>query len=726
MPLGGKDGTPPPAEPRAPQPAGLAGPGGAAAPERGYGYGYGEPEPKSLRDFVEVLSRHRWSALLVFAVAFAAGAIHTLRATPVYQCSPALLEVTSDGSGISTIRDVFEREYISTQNFETQLNLLTSQGILRLAWESTPEVRAGMGFEEFTAGIRAAPVRASFLVRISCESPYPDVNAAAANAVARTFIAEGRRQREARTSRASVELDRRRDELRKRFEEAEKRIAEFRTSNQVADVRAAKEGLDRLVADFEARLDQQQVEQVSLEKAYREVEAARAAGNPARVGDVQKDAVFQELEASIRKTESERFRLLREYREDARELKPVDQELEALRARRKEFVDSVVARIETNYENARKASEKIRDLRDQRRAEQQGLARLLIEQTNLEADRDRLRRDLDDLVNQANAVQGSTGFDLSPAILHEEARRSDVQVRPQPARDVPLWALLALLLGVATAFLLEQFDDAASRPEEVTRVTGLPVLGMLPRLPREKAEAAAIEDPNSEMAEAVRIIRTAILFSPSGRAQRKRLLVTSAETGEGKTLLSVNLAAALAQAGQRTLLIDADLRKPRVHKVFNLSNLQGLSNVFADGQAMPSPVRPAGVSLPLDVLPAGPLPPNPAELLGGERMGEFLAEASLRYDRIIVDSPPAGPVSDPALLSRQVDGVLVVVQLGKTSIRAIRRAVDHLNKVGAPVLGVVLNGVSLGGGYYYYYYRRYGYYGSDQERPGGDSAGVAS
>ena len=181
-----------------------------------------------------------------------------------------------------------------------------------------------------------------------------------------------------------------------------------------------------------------------------------------------------------------------------------------------------------------------------------------------------------------------------------------------------------------------------------------------------------------------------------------------------------SIAAAFAQTGQRTLLVDCDLRSPRIHKVFGLENTEGLSHILANGRVLPPGVQVGKGDLDLDVIPSGPQPPNPAEFLGGERMAEFLEKASGQYDRVVLDSPPAGPVSDPVLLARQCDGVILMVRLGSTSIRAIRRACEHLAQVGAPLLGVVLNGVTMGGGYYHY--QGYGYHGHDSKRKRGDVA----
>jgi polysaccharide biosynthesis transport protein len=687
-----------------------------------------EPEGPGIRDFLQMLYRHRWASLLVFAVAVSVGALNSFRSQRVYSSTPALLEITSTGAGVATVRDVFERELISAQNFETLVNVLKSEGILRAAYESLPpDARSKIPEVSFAGGVTAIPVRNCYLVRITFESPWPELNPVAANAVARAFIRITREQRDSRTGRAGRELETRRDELRRRLEESEKALADFHTAHEKADVRSEKSSIDQLLAGFEAKYDEKQLELLSLESAYKEVEAARKAANLERVARVLSDKTYLEMQTAIGAKESERFSLLKGLQSDNDQVKALDAELAFLRERRDRYVDAIVGGIETAYENGVREVEKIRQLRDARREEQHVLALLVVEQTNLEAERDRIRLALDDLVKQANDVVGVTGFDLSQGILHEEARASFVPIRPRHSRDMVIAVFLAGLLAVGVSYLLEQFNDAATRPEEVTRVTGLAILGMLPRRDSDvdRPDLAALEDPQGEISEAVRFIRTSVLFSPSGKSGRSRIMVTSAEPGEGKTLLATNLAITLAQTGQSTMLVDCDLRRPRLHTVFGLDNDRGLTHIFSNGKVKPQTHRVGQAEgSPFEVVVSGPIPPNPAELIGGRRMTEFLEASAREYDRVVIDCPPAGPVSDPALLACQVDAVILVVRLGKTSIRSLRRACDHLQKVGAPLLGVVLNGDTMGGGYQYHY-RRYGSYsGGDEKRKKGEKASL--
>lgn len=223
-------------------------------------------------------------------------------------------------------------------------------------------------------------------------------------------------------------------------------------------------------------------------------------------------------------------------------------------------------------------------------------------------------------------------------------------------------------------------------------------------------------DNQSTVAEAYRVLRTSVLLSSAGHPP-KTILVTSGRPGEGKTTTAVNTAISLAQLGASVLIIDCDLRRPKVHKVFGISHVHGLSTYLSRDAELGGLIH----SLPvpnLSLLPCGPTPPNPAELISSEKMREMLALLSEQFDHIILDSPPLINVTDPVILSTMVDGVIMVVQAGRSTRDVVRRASQELTGVGAKVFGVVLNNVNLQReGYDEYYYQRYysGYYGSSDE-----------
>jgi succinoglycan biosynthesis transport protein ExoP len=312
-------------------------------------------------------------------------------------------------------------------------------------------------------------------------------------------------------------------------------------------------------------------------------------------------------------------------------------------------------------------------------------------------------------------------------------------IGPNRTRTVFAALILALGLGVGFALLLEYLDDTVHSTEEVERLLHLPALAVIPsalgngkrRLlagpgglqkrngnPGDNPELLMNVDGRSPLAESYRHLRTSVLLSTAGRAPRS-LLVTSSLPGEGKTTTAVNTAVSLAQTGASVVIIDADMRRPRLRSIFGLSDRAGLSSILsselseAEVLAMVSQVPVNG----LHVLTAGPIPPNPAELLGSDQMRRLMMILQSKFKHVVVDSPPVSSFTDGVLISSMVDGVLLVVHGGKSSRHVVKRSRQLLQDVGAKIFGVVLNNVNLQSHDYYYYQRYYGssYYKSDSD-----------
>ncbi len=286
--------------------------------------------------------------------------------------------------------------------------------------------------------------------------------------------------------------------------------------------------------------------------------------------------------------------------------------------------------------------------------------------------------------------------------------------RPKKLLNLALGTLLGLLCAVAGAFFMEYLDNTIKTAEEAAQITRVPVLAQIPHwaaaaLGAERttrADRIAVLEPTSTAAEAFRELRTALLLSDPDRPLRG-LVLTSALPEEGKTVVACNLAAALAHAGKRVLLVDCDLRRPRVHRALGLNNILGMGNVLAGTQNVDDVLQEGGLPT-LDVITSGPLPPNPSELLGSKAFKNFLGLLEARgYDHLIFDTGPVLSVVDPIILAAQLQGVLLVMRAGITPREAAREAVRKLANSNARVLGCVLNGITAEHGSSYYY--RYGY-----------------
>ncbi len=296
---------------------------------------------------------------------------------------------------------------------------------------------------------------------------------------------------------------------------------------------------------------------------------------------------------------------------------------------------------------------------------------------------------------------------LDNIIVDEPALLPKEPVKPKKGLNTLLAAVVGAMLAVGVAFLMEYLDDTIKSPEDVRQSLGVAPLGAISRIRSRNGESplVAATQPRSPISEAYRILRTNLQFSSLDKPL-KTLLVTSANPTEGKSTTAANLAVVMAQAGLSVIVVDSDLRRPTLHKVFGLSNSCGLTTaLLQESRALDGCLQQTNVEH-LRVLTSGPLPPNPSELLGSQRMRHLIEQLKKEADAIVFDSPPALAVTDAAVLSNEVDGVLLVVDAGQTRREFAQHARETLVGVGATVLGVALNKLSerAAGSYYYYYY----------------------
>jgi capsular exopolysaccharide synthesis family protein len=339
----------------------------------------------------------------------------------------------------------------------------------------------------------------------------------------------------------------------------------------------------------------------------------------------------------------------------------------------------------------------------------------------------------------------------TPNNIHvlDYAAQPKAPVGPQRRQTIALSALLSLILGIALARYLDYLDDSISTSDEIENFLRLPALAVIPALGggtrrrllsalpgglKKNGKSGGEElllhgSHRSPLAEAYRQLRTSVLLSSAGGAPRT-LLVTSSQPGEGKTTTVVNTGMILAQTGAKVILVDADMRRPRLHSIFGIDNRNGLSTILANKKTeaemlmMVQEHKKSG----LHVLPSGRIPPNPAELLGSDQIRALMAVLENTYTHVVIDSPPVATFTDGVLLSSLADGVLLVVHGGTASRHAIRRARQLLTDVGAKIFGVVLNNVTVSRPDYYYYRNYQHSYGDseDESSNGSDQSPVTN
>lgn len=467
-----------------------------------------------------------------------------------------------------------------------------------------------------------------------------------------------------------------------------------------------------------------------------QLEAAKREKDPFSIPDVNASARVDKLRDRISALKEQRDALLITYTPEWPAVKKIDAQLKGLEAELDKAPPEIVTSIQRRYEAAvsrenllRRSYEHQKSTTTQQTRDQIDLLAMTQE---LESNRQRLNL----LVQRQREFQLANGDRSNEVSIATYSRLPKEPIGPPRFRNIFVAFLLSLIAGIGLAFLLDFLDDTLKSVEDVDRYLHLPALALIPagrdrgRLigipgapqtpppPGATTALAMVTDARSPIAESYRHLRTSLLLSSAGQPPRT-ILVTSSQPSEGKTTTAINTAFMLAQTGAEVLIIDCDLRRPRLHSHFNAPNNRGLTNWLSGETEIESLLQTYAAQPNLKFLTSGPVPPNPAELLGSDEMRKLLGILSERFSHVVVDSPPAISFTDASILSTMVDGVVLVVHGGRSSRAVVRRAKQQLLDVGAHIFGVVLNNVKMETQDYYYS----GYYSTHYEEKTGPSDG---
>ena len=461
---------------------------------------------------------------------------------------------------------------------------------------------------------------------------------------------------------------------------------------------------------------------------------AEMEGNPSgdlrALGDlVDNDSLSNSLERES-ELEEKRARLTSRYLDDHPEVRQVDQQLEVVR----NSIDSEIDRIRSSVENQVSVT---RRNAEQLRAEQDRLTDEVAQLNDIGLEYNQLRDSADTTRQHYEAVlERTTELDLNALYEHdiiqvlEHASVPQSPVSPQVPLNLAIGLLAGLFFGGAIMIFIDALDNTLKSHQQIAGYTNEPVLGTLPAVQKSALKGVrthgespldtlAAEAPRSSFSEGIKTLRTNLMFMATDDAPQV-LLLTSPGPGEGKTVTATNMAIALSQSGEKTVLVDSDMRRPRVHKAMGVSNNRGLSQVLTDGASVDDVIQPAPFDEGPDIVACGPVPSKPSELLHTERFEEFVEELKSRYDRVVFDSPPLAAVADALILSHSADAVLLIVRFAQTRQELLGRSIEQLEAIGAPLAGTVFNDVDDSSGYGYAYYYRYRYEDPDETPRGNE------
>ncbi len=701
------------------------------------------------RYYLRVIKRRKWMILLVFATVAAGTILYTVRQPRVYGAQISLIidakeprfldqqiqDVNSETTGnywankefLETQYKIIQSRSVSQRVVE-KLGLGTDADLLGLSRIQDEKKRADVmtridAVAIIQGKIKVEPVKESRVSLIKIEDSDPNRAALLANEVAQAYMDEVMSQKVKLTENASKWLDERRDSLGESARASELALYNFRRQSDMLST-----SIDDRSTMVSARLN---TTSTALTDAQ-----LRIAGLKARVAAIRNvqqqygadDRLWAEALPAARENVSlgrfkDRVLLLRNECTDLQS-RYLDGHPKLAECRDKltiaerDFAKELSNLVVSTEAELREAIERERNLQvlfNEAKAEAFEVEKKKLELDRLKSETENNKRQYDSVFKRLKDIELSGLLRTSNIRVLDAARPIMGPVRPNVPQGILTGILAGFVLGLALALLLEFMDNSVASQQEIEERLGLTFLGFVPSMPDAEVETKDLllhRDPKSLAAECTRAIRTNLLFMSPDKPF-KRMLVTSSGPQEGKSTTAINLGITMAQSGNRVLVIDTDMRRPRLHKAFHISNEVGVSSLVVGEGRLEDALKTTDVPN-LFVLPCGPIPPNPAELMHTKAFGELLDQLGAKFDLLILDSPPVGAVSDAVVLATLVDGVVVVLKAGKTQRDLAKRTVKALRDVKANVYGAVLNDVDLkkskyGDYYYAYAYRYYGY-----------------
>ncbi|MFQ5718339.1 MAG: GumC family protein [Acidobacteriota bacterium] len=742
-----------------------------------------------LTEYWHILRKRRWVVITSVTVLFTTVTVGSFLITPTYK-STAVMQIERHTPDIVDFRDMYTRDS-STQAYidfyQTQYKLIESRDVLRqvierldlpnapamveaarpghlaqgLAW--VRGLLPGAGIDEATAtdpfqhwvnvvadSTDVRPVRNSHLVEISFVSTDPTLARDVANAIADEYKIFNAAVKSRTTGLAGKKLDSEVTTLDEDIKLLDEQLRDFGTHNSILDLGNRKTLALSTLEELTRAATQARVSRARRQASFESLRDA----DPESLEVVLNSPVIKELKGRLTD-------LQRQYAEKTGLFKPDYPDMLALKSQMDVVgtqLDDEIARIreqvvggaETAYRTALNEEQRLAGLEEGQKSRLREMEQSFAEYENLKANLDAKkemraglikRRDETGVLNRVDDIKAGNVW------LAQAAEIPANPYRPNKKLNILLSLFVGVALGVGLAFFFEYLDNSVKGADDLEQGLGLSALGMIPAMRRRGhgkvvaldsggraigVELVTHDAPKSNHAEAYRDLRTTLLLSSPDQPPRV-IMVTSSQPREGKTVTTLNVAVSLTQVGKKVLIVDADMRKPRVHKILDLPRKTGLSSWLAGTLAWADIVHTTRIAG-LSAITSGPIPPNPAELLASKNFRTLLHEAHEHgaFDHIVVDTPPVLAVSDPVIVSALADGVLLVVQGGQTARQSVAVAMDKLKGANARVLGAVLNNLDLGGNDYYSYRYgyRYGYYThheselqAEDDRPGASGAG---
>jgi capsular exopolysaccharide synthesis family protein len=723
--------------------------------------------------YIRAVYKHRWVALTAFCVVLGYSAVRSFTTVPLYQARAQLL-VESTNPNVVNFKEVVQQDNYNYDYYPTQYAILKSRALARRTidalklWEH-PEFGGGrtatpsfsiMGtiggilswarkqfaadaeqaqapartpttgetfrqsavIDAFLGRLTIAPVRNSRLVDVKFTSPNAEMAANAANMLAQQYIEQDLEYRFLSTKEASDWLAQQLTQERKKLEESELALQRYREKGDAVALEESQNIVVQRLTELNAAYTKARTERIEKEALYTQLRSLQ--GDQTTLDTfpaVLANPFVQQLKAELSDLQRQRAQMADRLGEKHPEMIKVQSAIQSTEAKLQAELGKVVQSVRNEFLSAQAQERSLASALESQKADALSLNRKGIEYGVLRREAESNKQIYEALTQRAKETGISGDLKTSNIRIVDLAEVPRGPISPNHRRDLTVGLVAALVAGIGLAFFVGTFDNRINNPDEIKHTLGLSFLGLIPALSGKELGGGKVplltQTVPQNFAEAFRGLRTNVMFSSADEGPRT-ILVTSTQPYEGKTVVAANLAVSLAQTGHKVLLMDADMRKPRQQELFGVSQTPGLSSLLVGKARANDSVRKTSVRN-LWLMPAGPNPPNPAELLGSTRFRELLKALRVHFDWIVIDSPPVMAVTDASVIAHRTTGVVFTIGCEQVNRNAAKVAVEQLLSSKAAILGAVLNRVNVRKNPYYYahYYKQdyAGYYSSDQQ-----------
>ena len=724
-------------------------------------------------EYLRILVKRKWIVISCLVTIFSLVAVASLKSTRVYEAGGTITINKPDTTLNFQNSTTFSLDYYDPAELDTEVKILQSdllalQVIRELNLDRRPEIAGqappppSSSLDLSPDPLQTDPVRASSMIggfksnlkvtlspntriiEVHYRSPDPQMAANVVNTLMQTYVENNFKARFESTMQASDWLSKQLVDLQMKVETSQEKLVRYQKEHEILGADEKQNITMQKLDELNKELTQAESERMDKEALYRLVDSgdpdaiasSASAIEDAGLGPQSSTALLGTLRSREADLKIQSAELSTQFGPSYPKLKELNNQLKEIEAQLQGELRKVAAKVKGQYNAALQRENMLHEALEKQKQEANKLNESAIQYQLLKREVDTNRQLYEGLLQKLKEAGVSAGLKSNNLRVLDSARPPTYPIEPNIPRNLMFALVLGLASGVGLAFLIEGLDNTVRTTEQAQLISGVASLGMIPlgsksaregpnpkRLviasSKEAVELVTQVRPQSQMAESYRALRTSLLLSNLG-APPKVIMVTSALPQEGKTTTSINTAVVLAQKGVRVLLIDADLRRPSIHKTLGMGPHSGLSNVLTGSTTMEEAITRSSILPNLFVLPAGTPPPNPAELLASSNMRDVLNQLREQYDHIVVDTPPSLSVTDAVVLSPRADAVILVIRSGQTTKQALRRSRDTLLQVNAKVVGVLLNAVDLSSPDYYYYYEYRGKYASyyrDEDGP---------